>query len=198
MDNKAQQHGSNPQGAESAELPPTTGGEVENDPGSSYLITVQIGEQYESKLDADRLHRLAMAVLKAEGEPGPLELGVVVTTDEEVHALNREYLGHDYQTDVISFGMQEEADWDPAAPEGMPQFVPPPDRPPYLGDIAISYDRAAEQAPEYGHTPDAEVAMLLIHGLLHLLDYDDIDETSRVRMHSRQQELLETLYNSQL
>src|SRR5437762_13765545 len=81
------------------------GAEVETDPGSDYLITVQVDERFEDKVDADALHRLAIGVLKAEEKRGPLELGVVVTTDDEVHALNKEYLGHDYQTDVISFGM---------------------------------------------------------------------------------------------
>lgn len=155
------------------------GAEVEDDPGSDYLITVQIEEQYENKVDTDKLHRLAISVLKAEGKAGPLELGVVVTTDEEVHTLNREYLGHDYETDVISFGMEGEDD-----------FVTPKEKPAYLGDVVISYDRAAEQGPEYGHTAEQEVATLLIHGLLHLLEYDDMDEESREKMHARQDLLL--------
>ena len=122
--------------------------------------------------------------------PGPLELGVLVTTDQEVHTLNREYLEHDYDTDVISFGMADEDD----QADTSPKFVSPPDRPAYLGDIAISYDRAAEQAPEYGHGTDAEVATLLIHGLLHLLGYDDLEDSKRDTMYKRQQELLDTLY----
>jgi probable rRNA maturation factor len=155
------------------------GGEVEADPGSKYLITVQLEEQYEDKLDADALHRLAMSVLHAERKEGPLEVGVVVTTDDEVHALNKEYLGHDYQTDVISFGMASDED-----------FITPEERPEYLGDVVISYDRAAEQGSEYDHTTEQEVATLLIHGLLHLLGYDDTDDESRLRMHARQDELL--------
>src|SRR5947208_1345259 len=70
----------------------------------------------------------------------------------------------------------------------------PAERPPYLGDIAISYDRAAEQAPEFGNSPQAEVATLLIHGLLHLLGYEDTQDAEHNRMHARQQELLEALY----
>src|SRR4051794_5521340 len=116
----------------STEMDNTTGGQVEDDRGSDYLITVQIEPEYEDRLDAGRLHSLAIEVLKAEAVPGPLELGVVVTTDEEVHTLNRDYLGHDYDTDVISFGMAEEPD----EGEG-PTFVTPPERPSYLGDIAI-------------------------------------------------------------
>jgi probable rRNA maturation factor len=158
----------------------TAGAEVEPDPGSNYLISVQVEEQFEDKVDADALHKLAIMVLKAERRPGPLEMGVVVTTDDEVHALNKAYLGHDYETDVLSFGMQSEQ-----------EFVTPAERAEYLGDIVISYERAAEQGPEYGHTPAQEVATLLIHGILHLLGYDDQDDESRARMHTRQESLMQ-------
>ncbi len=155
------------------------GTEVE-DTGSAYLITVQMKPQ--SSVDADALHRLAMGVLRAEGAVSPLEVGIVVTTDDEVRALNRQYLGHDYETDVISFGMQS---------EGAEEFVTPAGRPAYLGDVVISYDRAAEQASEYGHTVELEVATLLVHGLLHLLGYNDLDDADRERMHARQNELVQ-------
>jgi probable rRNA maturation factor len=158
------------------------GAEVETDPGSDYLITVQVDERFEEKIDADALHRLAIGVLKAEGKAGPLELGIVVTTDDEVHALNNEYLGHDYKTDVISFGMESEE-----------EFITPEDRPAYLGDVVISYERATEQGPEYGHTTEQEVATLMVHGLLHLLGYDDMEGEARERMHGRQDDLLRRL-----
>ncbi|HEX8597228.1 MAG TPA: rRNA maturation RNase YbeY [Chloroflexia bacterium] len=162
-------------------IPETAGAQVSPDPGSGYLITVQVESLFEQKVDADALHRLAMHVLKSEGAPTPLEVGVVVTTDAEVHALNRQYLGHDYQTDVISFGMAE---------EGSEEFITPEERPQYLGDVVISYDRAAEQAPEYGHGTEREVATLLVHGLLHLLGYDDTTDPDREKMHKRQDALL--------
>lgn len=160
------------------------GVQVSVDPGSDFLITVQMEMQYEQLLDADTLHRLATGVLREEGVDGPLELGIVVTTDSEVLALNRQYLGHDYKTDVLSFGMAE---------DGRGEFVTPKERPSYLGDVVVSYDRAAEQAPEYKHSTNAEVATLLVHGLLHLLGYDDADDDSREKMHARQKELLTIL-----
>ena len=70
------------------------------------------------------------------------------------------------------------------------EFLTPEERAEYLGDVVISYDRAAEQAPEYGHGTEREVALLMVHGLLHLLGYDDVDEESRARMHARQNELV--------
>lgn len=165
-----------PQGEDAAQPP------VNLDIGSNYLITVQIDEQYEGKVDADALHNLAISVLRAEERLGPLELGVVVTTDDEVLELNRRYLGHDYKTDVISFGMEDEAE------EGA--FLTPAERPDYLGDVVISYDRADEQAPEYGHSTEDEVATLLVHGLLHLLGWDDMDDEAHTAMHARQDELM--------
>jgi probable rRNA maturation factor len=166
----------------SSNVPPTEGGTIVPDPGSDYLITVQVDDHYEDKLDAAALHTIAIAVLRAEGRPGPLELGVVVTTDEEVRTLNQQYLGHDYNTDVISFSMEDE-NTDSA-------FLTPADRPPYLGDVVISYDRAADQAPEYNLTTEQEVSTLLVHGILHLLGWDDTDEESHARMHARQDELM--------
>ena len=152
---------------------------TQDDPGSNYLITVQMEPEYEGELDADALHKLTVGVLQAEGIAGPLEMGIVVTTDEEVRSLNRQYLGHDYETDVLSFGLGEDD-----------EFITPAERPSYLGDVVISYDRAVEQAQEYGHDTPTEVATLLVHGVLHLLGYTDEDDENRRKMHARQQELL--------
>jgi probable rRNA maturation factor len=181
-----------------------------DDAGSAHLISVQIDPAFAGDLDADRLHRLAGYILAAEGVAGPVELGVVVTNDAEIHDLNRQYLGHDYPTDVISFTAAEEAAGPtlarpPAGPENPPpaapatpaaldanvQFVHPPGWPRYLGDVVISYETAAAQAPEYGHGPAAEVDVLLAHGILHLLGYDDQADADRGRMHTRQQALVD-------
>lgn len=149
---------------------------------SEYLITVQVEPRFEEHVAADALYRLAIDVLRAEGADAPLEVGIVVTTDDEVHLLNRQYLGHDYKTDVISFGMQA---------EGAEEFVTPAERPAYLGDVVVSYERAREQAPEYGHSTEKEVATLVVHGLLHLLGYNDLEDADRERMHARQNELVQ-------
>jgi rRNA maturation RNase YbeY len=184
-------------------------------------------------------------VLQTEGRLGPLEVGVTVTTDQEIHALNQEYLGHDYTTDVLSFGAEGAPRAQPAAgPEPEPtegadedtipateyivegfegdeepsradvpldepdatdaaegtdsdsaqasavDFVTPPGWPVYLGDVVISYETAVAQAADYGHDPAAEVDVLLVHGLLHLLGYDDASDADSARMRTRQDALL--------
>ena len=171
---------------------PPAEGIVADDPGSPHLISVQIDPAFAERLDADRLHRLARYLLAREGVDRPVELGVLVTSDAEIHTLNHQYLGHDYPTDVISFTAVEETA-PVAIPEGAPQphFVSPPDWPSYLGDIVISYEMAAAQAPDYGHDAAAEVDVLLAHGILHLLGYDDRIEPDRQRMHTRQQGLVD-------
>lgn len=197
----------------------------------AHLISVQIAQQFVDVIDADRLHRLAIFTLEQEGHAAPAELGITVTDDAEIHTLNKQYLGHDYPTDVLSFGATGETPAQPAsgaepptevmpatdyvaegyegddetsgavAPEGEEaeggpgpadavQFVSPPDWPVYLGDVVISFETAAAQAPDYHHSPAEEVETLLAHGLLHLLGYDDQDPSARAAMHARQDELL--------
>uniref|UniRef100_A0A831T7F7 Endoribonuclease YbeY n=1 Tax=Thermorudis peleae TaxID=1382356 RepID=A0A831T7F7_9BACT len=116
---------------------------------------------------ADRLQALLEFAAEQEGAGG--EVSVWICRDGEIAELHERYQGIPGPTDVLSF----------------------PGEPPYLGDIAVSADTAAAQAAEVGHSPGREIAYLALHGLLHLLGYDDLDETSRARMLARQDELLE-------
>ena len=88
------------------------------------------------------------------------EFSCLLTNDEEIRTLNKQFRKKDKTTDVLSF---------PALPESGD-----------LGDIAISVDRAAAQAKEHGHTVEQEIEILILHGLLHLLGYDH--ETDEGRM----------------
>ncbi|MCH7484415.1 MAG: rRNA maturation RNase YbeY [Chloroflexi bacterium] len=118
---------------------------------------------------------MARVTLEHE-EVGDCQLSVAVTTDAEIHALNRQYAGEDKPTDVLSFS-QEEGE----------SFVAPPDEPRHLGDVIISLETAERQASEAGHDLDAEMAHLLAHGVLHLLGYDhtEADEEREMREHER-------------
>lgn len=129
-------------------------------------IDVQINPPFEGQADAALIERAVAGALAAEGVSEPIELGVLVTDDAELHELNRTYRGVDSPTDVLSFGDDEDEAAGPAA------FVRPPGTPRYLGDLAISYERVAAQAAEYGHSAERELAYLTVHGVLHLLGYD--------------------------
>ena len=128
------------------------------------MIDIQIDEQFVDQIDESLIERSVGAVLANEGVTGEIEISVLVTDDTTLHQLNRDYRGVDAPTDVLSFGDDEDGD--------APSFVYAPDAPRYLGDLAISFERVLEQASDYGHSPQRELAYLVAHGTLHLLGYD--------------------------
>ncbi len=98
------------------------------------------------------------------------ELSVLLTGNEEIRELNREYRGKDKPTDVLSFPMEDEH---------------------LLGDIVISTEKAASQAVEFGVTVDEEMARLLVHGLLHLAGYDHVKGGRQAKkMKEKEEELM--------
>ena len=126
----------------------------------------------------------ALAALDAEHQEGPDQITVMITGDERIRELNREFKGEDEITDVLSFNVdgevaQESGETDDSEDEEWPDFADSdeaePDR---LGDIAISLPQVVRQAAENDKSPDRELAMLTIHGVFHLLGYDhaELDE----------------------
>lgn len=131
-------------------------------------VDIQIDERFAGQVDAALIERAVVAVLANEQVAGPIEVSVLVTDDDTLHALNRDYRGVDAPTDVLSFADADEQQ----AAATQPTFVRPPAAPRYLGDIALSYERVIAQATEYGHSRERELAYLTAHGILHLLGYD--------------------------
>lgn len=125
------------------------------------------------------VRRAVNATLKYEDYRRPCEISVTFTDNEKIHALNRQYRAVDRPTDVLSFPLfDEEVEGEPLA----------------LGDIVLSLEKAQEQATEYGHSFEREVAFLVVHSMLHLLGYDH--ETSRddeKEMFFRQEEIMKFL-----
>ncbi len=148
----------------------------------AYHIEINVTPENLETPNLKRLTKLAHIVLANEGAPSG-EVGIVLTDDAGIQELNRQYLGHDEPTDVISFGEMEDL-------ANQPELVVPEKERPYLGDVAISVERAREQAPAYGHGWTREVETYLVHGLLHLLGYDDTTEEARQVMFARQERLL--------
>ena len=130
---------------------------------TSYDISVEVSVAAPG-LDVGALTVLAERVMAGEGIAEGTGLSILVTGDEHIRALNREFLGIDEPTDVLSF---------PDEPGDEP--FPGADEEPYLGDIAISFPTASSQASEIGHSIDAEFAHLLVHGILHLSGYDHVN-----------------------
>jgi probable rRNA maturation factor len=151
---------------------------------SSYSVAVQVADPFQTDVSPDALRRAACAALDQQAVDAPCELTLAVTDDAILHDLNRRYRGVDAPTDVLAFA---------SADEGPGQFVSPPDGPPYLGDVIISYPQAHQQAVEAGHTVQAELQLLTVHGVLHLLGYDDAAPVQRREMWSAQTAILRVL-----
>jgi probable rRNA maturation factor len=107
-----------------------------------------------------------------------VDMTIVLTDDAQLHELNREYLGVDAPTDVLSF---------PAAEDD------PETGTPYLGDILISIPRAKQQAEAAGHSLEDEVQLLVVHGTLHLLGHDHATAAEKARMWQAQAEVMSGL-----
>ncbi|MBQ1335848.1 MAG: rRNA maturation RNase YbeY [Selenomonadaceae bacterium] len=111
------------------------------------------------------------------------EVSVTLTNNAYIHTLNKEYRNMDRPTDVLSFALNESEE-----PEIEGSFGANA-----LGDIIISVERAEEQAEEYGHSLRREVAFLTVHGMLHLLGYDHMEEEEREEMEKEQRFVMEQL-----
>jgi probable rRNA maturation factor len=155
--------------------PPSPTGVDPVDPLAVVLDDVSVvvaDEQSEVAVDAARWGRLAAAVLRAEQRPGELTLTFV--DRDEITALNREHMGDDGPTDVLSFPL--DADLEPGD-------IPPEWGPILLGDVVVCPAVAAEAAPTHAGSLDDELALLVVHGVLHVLGHDhaEPDETERMR-----------------
>ncbi|MGF3103756.1 rRNA maturation RNase YbeY [Rossellomorea sp. DUT-2] len=111
------------------------------------------------------------------------EVSVTFVTNERIQEINREYRHKDQPTDVISFALEELGEDEVEIVGG--QF------PRVLGDIIISIDRAKEQAEEYNHSFSRELGFLALHGFLHLLGYDHVEEMDEKKMFQRQKDILD-------
>ena len=149
---------------------------------TAHSIYIDIEAPYRRRLTQKWLHEVIDATLAAQKINRPVELSLLVTGDEEVHRLNREYRGIDATTDVISFALSENTDGT--------KFLTPPDRISRLGEVIISYPQAVSQARENRQTIKAELAWLVVHGLLHLLGYDHQDDKAEATMRKREDKIL--------
>ena len=129
--------------------------------------------------------RAVEAVIEHEQYNNACEVSLTYTDNECIHALNLQYRGVDRPTDVLSFPLMDfsgESE-EPVADEPVVS----------LGDIVISLEKAAEQANEYGHSFEREVAFLTVHSMLHLLGYDHVEEDEEQDMRARQRDVMELL-----
>lgn len=135
----------------------------------------------ETSLEIEEMyHELMDIVVELEGINENLELSVLLVDEVKIRNINATYRHKDSVTDVISFALEDEQDF---VIEGAPRN---------LGDIFICAQRAKDQAVEYGHSLEREMAFLFVHGILHLLGYDHIQADDEACMIKKQNLILST------
>ena len=147
-------------------------------------IGIQVEDEFRALVDRGWVRKIVRQLLKAEAVTSPYEVSLVFTDSETVQRLNRDYRDVDEPTDVLAFYQlpQKGSDF---------SFALPPDGVTRLGEIIISYPQAVAQAKEQGHSSERELALLIIHGLLHLLGYDHEEPAEEQRLRQREKDLLD-------
>jgi probable rRNA maturation factor len=143
---------------------------------NQFLVEIESEVDVDEQL-ASELMSVAVTTLIYEGVDEPAELTILMTSDERIRELNRQFLGEDKVTDVLSF----------------PAGDPMPGAENYIGDIVISVPTAVLQAHAAGHSITDEMSLLTVHSILHLLGFDHSDAGEKLTMWSRQNKILAKL-----
>ena len=148
-------------------------------------IHVQITPRYVDEVRPALLRKAARATLDQQGVTGRVELTIVITGNAQLRALNREFRHVDAPTDVLSF-----ATYTSPQPAAESSHGTSRSHTRYLGDVIISYPTAKAQAKVGGHPIGAELQLLAIHGVLHLLGHDHYSRAEKATMWQAQREIL--------
>jgi probable rRNA maturation factor len=158
-------------------------------------------EQDEAPVDAARWVRLAERVLEAEGMRGDTELSMLFVDEVSMADLNKRFRGEEGPTDVLAFPIDEDAVEGGRSPDsggpGPGATTPEPyEIPIVLGDVVVCPRVAQRNAPEHAGNYDDELALLVVHGILHLLGMDHTDDREAAVMERRERELLDRFHQS--
>lgn len=149
-------------------------------------MNVFVADEQSEPVDVAAIRDLVATVLSAEGCPPQTEVSVILVGDEEMAGYNRRFLDRTGPTDVISLPIEELR---PGHPPGGSNGGPPP----MLGDVILSPAYIKRQAEELGESFKDELALMVVHGVLHLLGYEhDTDEDART-MEQREAEILRSV-----
>ncbi len=155
----------------------------------AYETDIQLGIEYETIIN-----QVVLEAIDYECCPFECEVNVVLTDNNEIHQVNKEFREIDRATDVLSFPMvqyDEPSDFEQV--EEMDDCFNPETGELLLGDIMISVEKVKEQAEAYGHSLKRELGFLVAHSMLHLFGYDHMEEEERAQMEVRQTEILNNI-----
>ncbi len=160
---------------------------------STMQINVLIEEDLDGCLEVSWLQSVAEQVLVAQNVDSMAELDLVITDQAKIQQLNLSYLERNEPTDVLAFSMLPEPPAGQETQKDTPPFVVPPDGVTRLGEVIISYPQAVVQAEEHRHSVKKEIAILIIHGVLHLLGYDHDKPEPERQMRTREAKILNSI-----
>jgi probable rRNA maturation factor len=138
------------------------------------------------ELDEASVRRLAEFVLDAEEAPAGLGVSIAFVDEAAIAEINARHLGRAEPTDVLAFPARDETE--PAATEAA--WPEPVEDPALLGEVVVSPEAAIAWCRTHGGEPLEEVALYVVHGVLHLLGYDDLGRPERARIRARERRLL--------
>ncbi len=165
------------------------------------MYTIEISNRQSAlPIDADRLIHVAQAVLAGE-QVAAATITIGIVDDPTIHDLNRRFLNHDEATDVLSFLLSDnDAERAGSVSDGVSRatvanasgsFSYSPASPRLEGDVIVSADTAARMAPQFGWTADDELLLYVVHGLLHLIGFDDLAPEAREEMRAAERKYME-------
>lgn len=140
---------------------------------------ITIINETDKNVDTDLLNKVADYALKSENVDNGI-VNIIIVDNDRIKCINKNYRNIDKETDVISFALEDDD-----------TFIELPVR--VLGDIYVSIDKVKSQASEYCHSEKREICFLVVHGILHLLGYDHMNERDEVIMFSKQDKILDEL-----
>jgi probable rRNA maturation factor len=147
---------------------------------SSPQLELLVDDDVPSGWNETQIRDVVQRILSIERPGLDYTISIHLVSDERIRELNAQHRGIDKPTDVLSFPLGDD-------------FVLPPGERVHLGDVVVSYPRAVEQAREYGHSLERELAYLVAHGVLHVLGHDHEGDAERQRMRQREEEALAPL-----
>jgi probable rRNA maturation factor len=151
-------------------------------------INISIKRNMDLPVEKNWLKGIARRVLEVEKIVPSTEMGLLITDSRTIRKLNKIYRGEDKPTDVLAFQMTPGMNQELELP-----FVSAPDGIKHLGEVVISYPQAEKQAQEQGHSVTRELALLIVHGMLHLLGYDHELREEEQKMRDKENKILSIL-----
>jgi len=156
-------------------------------------------EQHDAPVDVDRWVRLAHDVLIAEGVRGEVELSLLFVDEATIAELNGRFMDSEGPTDVLAFPIDDPVvagRWPDASTSGPDREDPEPgDLPLLLGDVVVCPAVAERQAPEHAGSYEDEIALLVVHGVLHVLGHDHAEPEETAVMQARERALLDEFHH---